>query len=137
MSSDNPQTTESLVQFGWFRSHSGLQLPWKLDADALSSDSLNGITQIIRWKFAFGAVIGVPRGGLRLARMLEQYREDGYPTLIVDDVLTTGKSIQEWRDPVPGPAIGVVIFARGPCPNWVWPIFNVNEWTQSRATGLG
>ena len=25
----------SLVEFGWFRSHSGLRLPWKLNADAL------------------------------------------------------------------------------------------------------
>lgn len=33
--------------------------------------------------------------------------------------------------------IGIVVFTRGRCPEWVWPIFTVNEWAQSRATGLG
>ena len=127
----------ALVKHGWFRSRSGLQLPWKLDADALSDDDIGEIAKIITGKFAFGAVIGVPRGGLRLQRALEPHREDGYPTLIVDDVLTTGKSMEEWRAPVPGPVVGVVIFARGRCPNWVWPIFQVSEWAQSRGTGLG
>lgn len=125
----------SLVEFGWFRSHSGLQLPWKLNADALSDEAIDGIAKIIRWKFAFSAVIGIPRGGLRLAAALNPYTEDGYPTLIVDDVLTTGKSMEAARESPKD--IGVVIFARGQVPDWVWPIFSVNEWAQSRATGLG
>ena len=113
----------SLVEFGWFRSHSGLQLPWKLNADALSDEAIDGIAKIIRWKFAFSAVIGIPRGGLRLAAALKPHIEieDGYPTLIVDDVLTTGKSMEAARESPKD--IGVVIFARGQVPNWVWPIF--------------
>jgi hypothetical protein len=97
-------TSSALVEFGWFRSHSGLQLPWKLNADALSDDTIDGIAQIIRGKFVFGSVIGIPRGGLRLAAALSPHTEEGYATIIVDDVLT---------------------------------IFTVNEWAQSRGTGLG
>ena len=131
-------TAPNLIELGWFTSHSGAQLPWKIDADALSDGSVHAIAQVIRRRFAFSAVIGVPRGGLRLQRLLEPHRQDGpYPTLIVDDVLTTGKSMEEWRTTVAGPSIGVVIFARGPCPDWVWPIFQVSEWAQSRATVLG
>ena len=125
-----------MIEFGWFRSHSGLQLPWKVNADTLSDDDIMGIAQIIRWKFAFSTVIGVPRGGLRLAEALKPYTEPYYPELIVDDVLTTGKSMEAYRLAAPT-AIGVVVFARAPVPNWVWPIFQVNEWAQSRATGLG
>ncbi len=131
----------SLVEFGWFSTHSRFQLPWKVDCDALSDDDIAAIAQLIRWKFAFGEVYGVPRGGLRLAAALAPYVDEGYPTLIVDDVLTTGKSMlrasEEHGDKHGRRTIGVVIFARGKCPDWVWPIFSVNEWAQSRATGLG
>lgn len=76
----------------------------------------------------YGKVIGVPRGGLRLAAALLPYERLGYPLLIVDDVLTTGISMQEMRDRFPlEEAIGVVIFARGQCPDWIRPIFTVSE----------
>jgi pyrimidine operon attenuation protein/uracil phosphoribosyltransferase len=91
-------------------------------------------------------VLGIPRGGSQLARALKQHVDlsvDGegrhYPIIIADDVLTTGRSFKDARsslDPSEKP-IGVVVFARGECPDWVWPIFRVNEWAQSRATGLG
>ena len=70
--------------------------------------------------------------------MLEQYIKPEYLSLIADDVLTTGKSMIKAREDLGDPrAIGVVVVARGECPNWVWPILTVNEWAQSRATGLG
>lgn len=126
----------NLLQFGWFSSHSQFQLPWKIDCDAFREDDWKCIADIIRWKFVFSNVIGVPRGGLRLQYCLEPFIEIGYPTLIVDDVLTTGKSMEEVRSGIDGSVIGVVVFARGPVPDWVWPIFTVNEWSQSRTTGL-
>lgn len=128
----------NLIQFGWFSSHSKFQLPWKLDVDALEDHDISSLAKIIAWKFAFSHVIGIPRGGVRLAEACAKYVESGFPTLIVDDVLTTGRSMIKVHDEVgENTTIGVVIFARGPCPNWVWPIFSVNEWAQSRATGLG
>jgi hypothetical protein len=125
-----------LFNFGWFRSHSGIILPWKFDADALSDGSIEAISKIICRKFAFSEVIGVPRGGLRLADALRPHAEPGYPLMIVDDVLTTGRSMEEYRRDSEI-AIGVVILARGECPSWIWPIMRVSEWAQSRGTGLG
>lgn len=133
----------NLIQHGWFRSHSGLQLPFKIDADALSDEDISELAKIIRGKFAFGHVEGVPRGGLRLAEALLPYCEPGYPLMIVDDVLTTGASMEralaEAHEQTAGVGrtIGVVIFARGPCAPWIWPLFTVSEWAQSRGTGLG
>jgi hypoxanthine phosphoribosyltransferase len=146
------QQPGDLFQFGWFNAHSGMQLPWKLDADALSDGSIEALAKIIAGKFSFGKVYGVPRGGVRLARALEAYCETEafrqYPVLVVDDVLTTGRSMEEAKkivqDGFGRPAIGVVIFAR--CqkddanvavPNWVFPICTVSDWAQARGTGLG
>jgi len=71
-------------------------------------------------KLKFGAVEGVPSGGLRFAEALRQYQSAG-PLLIADDVLTTGASMELHR--AGRDALGVVIFARGPCPAWVAPKF--------------
>lgn len=132
----------SLIDFGWFSSHSGFQLPWKFDADFLSDEDLESIAKILQWKFAFGHVFGVPTGGCRLAAACQKHVTSGYPVLVVADVLTTGRSMEKFRGEIaqdhPGkPIIGSVIVGRGKCPDWVWPIFSVNEWAQSRATGLG
>jgi hypothetical protein len=131
--------THNLFSFGWFATHSKFQLPWKVNLDALNGEDWETIAKIITWKFAFSSVYGIPRGGVVLARALDKYREPGYPVLIVDDVLTTGNSFREARAHLGNPdnCIGVVVFARGKCPDWVWPICMVNEWAQSRATGLG
>lgn len=128
-----------LFQFGWFSSHSKFQLPWKLSFNSVAGDWAD-VAEIIAWKFAFRSVYGVSRGGESLARELDRFCEPGYPVLIVDDVLTTGRSMIEARARMNlngEPVIGVVVAARGPCPDWVWPILTVNEWAQSRATGLG
>lgn len=141
-----------LIQPGWFTSHSGMTLPFKVDCDALSDGDIKGLAKIIAGKFTFGRVFGVPRGGVRLAQALEGYCESEvfrqYPMLIVDDVMTTGRSMEEAKriceDGHKRPVVGVVIFARCPkdgmavsVPDWVHPIFTVSELFQSRATGLG
>lgn len=130
----------NLFKFGWFVSHSKFQLPWKLDLEnGLNIDDWEAIASIISCKFAFRAVYGIPKGGTQLARILNHYCEPRYPVLIVDDVLTTGRSMIEARAQLGllnEPTIGVVVVARGLAPNWVWPILTVNEWAQSRGTGL-
>lgn len=45
--------------------------------------------------------------------------------VIVDDVLTTGESMEEMRLHYSSRTIGVVLFARGKCPDWVTPIFSL------------
>jgi hypoxanthine phosphoribosyltransferase len=129
-----------LFRHGSFSSHSGLQLPWKIDASALTDDDLAALAIVVRGKFAFSQVVGVPDGGIRFSEALRPHCVEGYPLLLVDDVLATGRSMETWRKIVEhsnGAMIGVVIFARGPVPNWVWPMFVVQEWTQCRGTGTG
>lgn len=115
---------KSLFKLGAFTSHSNEVLYWKIECDALSADDLKCLAWVINDRVApFGSVEGVPEGGLHLANWLEPYITRG-PLLIVDDVLTTGNSMEEHR--AKRAAIGVVIFARGSCPKWVTPIFQMS-----------
>lgn len=113
--------------------HSGEESFFKIECDHLTDDDIETLALIISERFDFSHVVGVPRGGERLAAALRKYaycsRNYELPTLIVDDVLTTGRSIETFRKGVQGNSIGVVIFARGVCPEWVRPIFQM--WSQT------
>lgn len=101
--------------------HSGAPSTWKIDCEALSDADLDTLAALIVERCGpFGAVEGVPRGGLRLMLALSPYISAG-PLLIVDDVLTTGASLEAHRDG--REAKGAVIFARGQWPSWVTPLF--------------
>ena len=79
----------------------------------------------------FIEAIGIPRGGTKLGSLLNQYgtgkRED--PICIVDDVLTTGGSMDEflqkrqWRNPTD--YMGWVVFARTKPPKCVTALFQM------------
>jgi hypothetical protein len=76
----------------------------------------------------FKNVVGVPICGLRLAKALKKYciNEWGLPGLICDDVLTTGGSMKRMKiESSFLRPIGVVIFARGKCPSWIEPVFQL------------
>jgi hypothetical protein len=109
--------------------HSGAKSDFKIEADSLTDEDIDTLAYLISKKFRFNGVVGVAKGGIRLGKALRQYREDdvGLPILLVDDVLTTGKSMVEWLDKIGGglSVIGVVIFARGQCPSWIHPIFQM------------
>lgn len=124
------------IKYGTFASHSGLQLSFKIDADALSDQDWASVAKIITHKMIFSRVIGIPRGGIRMAEALRPYCTDGYPTLIVDDVLTTGRSMERERLAHPG-ALGVVLFARTRPPTWVFPLFEMPDFWQAKGTGIG
>lgn len=77
----------------------------------------------------FTSVLGIPTGGEPLAQALRPYAsppEQCNGLLIVDDVLTTGDSMERVRR-VRSEAIvqGAVIFARGECPDWITPLFQM------------
>lgn len=118
-----------------FTSHSGKQLDWKIECDALTDEDWECIAYIISKRFKFGRIRGIPNGGLKLASALEKYCDEiacKTVILIVDDVLTTGSSMEEVRNEeiknIKGVRIieGIVLFARGKCPDWITPIFQFN-----------
>ena len=100
---------------------------FKIDCDALTSDDIEAIAFLISKRFRFSHVVGVPTGGDRLASALIKYRDfNSDQCLLVDDVLTTGKSMEKAKTLVDGLNVqGVVIFARAKCPVWVTPLFQL------------
>jgi orotate phosphoribosyltransferase len=120
----------SLFQHGPFTSTSGITLPYKIECDALTDEDWEVIAQQaldilppFRW------VYGVPRGGLRLAALLQFHRSSMSKTaLFVDDVWTTGGSM---RKAIRGLGVekwmGYVAFARGPLPSNVQFFMRTNE----------
>lgn len=110
-----------------FTGHAGGRLNWKVECDALAKSDWAALAAIIGPKLDFGEVEGVPRGGLAFAEALEPYSMPGSHILIVDDVLTTGKSMEDQRRGRE-PVRGLVLFARGPLPRWVRAVWSLGEW---------
>ncbi len=135
--------------FKWdkFTSHSGLELFWKICCDSLTDEDWACIAELIASKVKFRRVVGIPAGGLKLAEKLAEHAHElrlgntDSPVLIVDDVLTTGDSFREARsklkDEGEANVVGVVLYARGPCPWWVTPVFGLNNTFRDAAVGVG
>jgi hypothetical protein len=137
----------TLFTFGTFKAHSGDELPYKIDLDYLTGSDWDCIARIIASEVRFSEVIGIPRGGTKLAEALEQFKDPSYYwlTLVVDDVLTTGNSLEEARQKLIlrlreekqtrlGKAaphvLGYVVFSRVPqrsVPNWVRALFYARD----------
>jgi orotate phosphoribosyltransferase len=119
----------NLFQSGFYTLHSGRISTFKIDCDALTDDDINTIALLLAQRLpAFKTVEGVPSGGLRLAEAMSKYATQktffGVPKLlIVDDVFTTGSSMEKHRGG--REATGAVIFARGETPNWITPLFSM------------
>jgi len=119
----------NLFQLGKFTLHSGEESHFKIDCDALTDEDIECIAYLLARRVGlFSHVIGIPRGGLRLAKALDKYSEPYGPTVIVDDVLATGGSMDEMMMRHSYTAVkSAVIFARGPCPDWITPLFQMPE----------
>jgi len=127
----------SLFQKKEFFSHSGELLDFKIECDALTEEDLETFVYLIGSRYGFKRVIGIPKGGERLAEALKEYEDpEMWSTLIVDDVLTTGGSMEEARlslfaeDPeiTETNVMGVVLFSRmypDDVPSWIKPIFQI------------
>ena len=126
----------SLFQKKEFISHSGNLMDWKIDCDALSDEDITALAYTISRHFSFKKVVGVPRGGDRLAEALKEYENDEmWATLVVDDVMTTGASMEETRSRLYAEntedlfsVMGIVIFSRmlpEDSPAWIYRIFQL------------
>lgn len=112
-----------MFNHGTFISHSGKQLSFKIECDDLTDNDLETLAKLVSKRLQFGRIKSVPTGGDRFAAALQKYCTKG-PTLIVDDVFTTGRSMEKARESPYD--LGVVIFARSKCPCWITPIFTLN-----------
>ena len=127
----------NLFQSMNFTSHSGKKLNWKIECDGISNEEWATLAEMI-YEYEprnFGEVVGIPRGGVPLAEKLQGYATGNGmdPILIVDDVLTTGGSMNTFqmdyfrnRDPRRG-YIGWVVFSR-------IPLEHANGWISSLFT---
>jgi orotate phosphoribosyltransferase len=119
---------KSLFEKKTFTMHSGDIGHWKIECDALTDVEINALAYIISSKLKFSSVIGVPKGGIRIAKALNKYKSDTGRCLIIDDVLTTGNSMEEVKKQHDDRnVIGVVLFARAKCPEWVIPLFQMSK----------
>lgn len=103
----------TLFQLGKFTLSSGQKSDIKIECDSLTLDDWEGLGYLA-WKILycnFSKIIGVPTGGEKFANSLNKYRSPIGPVLICDDVLTTGRSMQKYKEIYPD-AIGIVAFSR-------------------------
>jgi orotate phosphoribosyltransferase len=117
----------SLFEFGDFTLRSGRTSKYKINCDALTDGDWRTLASMLAERVpTFNRVIGIPTGGNKLAEMMLPHRTNAphLPLLIVDDVLTSGESMREYRRLYQDEeVVGAVIFARGRCPHWVTPLF--------------
>ena len=123
----------NLFQSGQFVLSSGAVSPWKIECDALTEHDVETIAAMLfPVLMPFSSVEGVPQGGLRLAEAMRVYQSAGEGgLLIVDDVLTTGGSMERQRR---GRAMaqGAVIFARQRPQPWITPLFQMTATQKNR-----
>lgn len=125
----------SLFRSGEFRLRSGEVSAFKIDCDALDDDDIETLARMIAERCRYSTVEGVPTGGLRLAEALRPYATPGpWPLLIVDDVCTTGASLEKQR--AGRPAVGFVVFARGLLPEWCSALFVLSAQALTRVHAL-
>ncbi len=118
-----------------FTSHSGLSLTWKVECDQLTKEDWRCIAKVVADGMAFKKVIGIPYGGTLFAEALKPYCDDQSTyILIVDDVLTTGKSMEEVKEKLlaEDPDLrswmirGLVLYSRAlEVPFWIVPFWQL------------
>lgn len=116
-----------MFNMGGFTGAGGGQLDWKVECDDLDLFDWDAAAYIVSGGFRFGHVEGVPEGGNLFAQALRKHASYG-GLLIVDDVLTTGTSMEKHR--AGREAQGIVLYARGPCPSWVQAVWTLARWAE-------
>lgn len=130
----------SLFQWGNFKLHSGGESWWRIDCDDLTDSEIALFAKLIRERCGMFHEVTCPpshpgSAAPRLVNALYEYKSDfsgktPLSWLVVDDVLTSGASMEEarkqaWLRGNPYMKIwGAVLFARGEYDNtWITPVF--------------
>lgn len=113
-----------------FVSHSGIDLTWKIEMDALGKKEWKCLAHMIMEyeHRPFCEAIGIPSGGVYLGALLNEHstKNKEHPYLIVDDVLTTGRSMEEYAKKYNNNVMGWVIFSRTHLhSDWITPLFQM------------
>jgi orotate phosphoribosyltransferase len=124
----------SLFQLGDFILASGKKSPFKIDCDFLSWDDWQTLAFLLAQRVqTFCDVYGVPTGGEMFAKALKPYAvEDSEYILIVDDVWTTGESMNKFETKIGWDTgwryglVRAVAFARAPVPISVTALFSLS-----------
>ena len=125
---------------GKFTLSSGIPSIFKIDCEKFNNDEIM-MHAFLASRLMAGSqplraskIVSIPKGGDRLAQVLNDAcrKDDTAPIYIVDDVYTTGASMKRMRaelnEQFPNADIrGVVLYARGPVPDWVQAVFNINN----------
>jgi orotate phosphoribosyltransferase len=111
----------SLFNRGDFTLHSGARSNFLIDCAVLGDEDWSALAEQLAARLPrFSRVVGIPRGGLALARAMRAHATRGANrTLVVDDVVSTGGSMyaaiakerKQGRE-----ATGAAIFARAEVP---------------------
>ena len=123
----------TLFKRGNFTSHSGIELPYKIECDALTDDDIECVAEYIASKMDCRFMVqDIAQGSCRLATALEKHERCDAPfvILLVDEVLLTPSSMKMAKDAQPPQVhkddiIGWVIFARGELPSWIHAVFTM------------
>lgn len=110
-----------LFQGGDFALSSGIKSDFKIECDSLSDEEVAILCKLLSHRVEpFSEVIGIPRGGVRIANELEKYVSFHGGVLVVDDVWTTGGSLkrfaQDGNSRLHRWTQFAVLFARAPMP---------------------
>jgi len=85
-----------------FNGASGVELDFKIDCDSLTVEDWVCLAQLTQeMVMAFNKVVGVPSGGLPYAEALKKFEKPDYrpyTLLVVDDVWTTGYSMNKFLE---------------------------------------
>jgi orotate phosphoribosyltransferase len=119
------------VQLADITLNSGRRSSFKIECDDLTDAEVAAMCALlVKVLPAFGAVSGVPTGGLRLEEAMRPHvTVTCGRLLIIDDVWTTGGSMKRhWMDlGSPAWVVGAVLFARGDCPSDIKALFTIDK----------